>query len=262
LSHCDDETVYQNAIPRLMDIAPSMAKQVAVNVAGGTFTSNKELERLEGQVQHLNHGKTAKGLSQMDFIPSVPSIKSRRIAILIADGFDLPVVQAMKAFILAGSATPFIIGPRRNVIHSSGGGEGVKADHHYEGQRSTLFDAILVPSGAEHASALSKNGRAVHWVREAFGHLKVIGAVGEGVVFVRDALQVPNITFAASSGTGKEVVSDYGVVSVGKLDGSSFSEGLNIVKGAKGFAENFAYEVSLHKCWEREQAGLAAMVAF
>ena len=60
-------------------------------------------------------------------------------------------------------------------------GQGVFADHHFESQRSTLFDAIYIPSGEEHVKTLAKSGRVVHWVREAFGHLKPIAAVGEGV---------------------------------------------------------------------------------
>jgi len=27
---------------------------------------------------------------------------------------------------------------------------------------------------------LMKNGRALHWIKEAFGHCKTIGAIGDG----------------------------------------------------------------------------------
>ena len=47
--------------------------------------------------------------------------------------------------------------------------------------KSTLFDALIIPDGLAHAKWLVSNGRAVHWVREAFGHLKVIGAIGDGM---------------------------------------------------------------------------------
>lgn len=44
-----------------------------------------------------------------------------------------------------------------------------------------MFDSIFVPGGAQSLETLSKNGRVVHWVREAFGHLKAIGATDEAV---------------------------------------------------------------------------------
>ncbi len=171
LSHCDDPMVYKNAIPRLNEIDHDMAVQVAKNVGGPT----------PSQPNQKNHGKKSKGLSQLDFMPKIPSIKSRRIAILVADGFDVGVVEAAKGAFVAAGAVPFVIGPRRGEIFPAGASEkGIFADHHYEGQRSTMFDAIFIPSGKECAQTLASNGRAIHWVLEAFGHLKAIGAVGEG----------------------------------------------------------------------------------
>ena len=174
LSHCDDPLVYEGAIPRLNDINHDLAKAVALNIGGP----------VPEKPRSTNHGLTTKGLSQMEYMPSTPTIKSRRIAILVADGFDLSVVQGMKAVILAGSALPFIIGPRRGDVYPAGKthekGNGIAADHHYEGMRSTMFDGLFIPSGAECAKALAANGRTIHWVLEAFGHLKAIGGCGEG----------------------------------------------------------------------------------
>lgn len=177
LDHCDDPTVYTNAIPRLNDIAHELAKQVALNVGAP----------LPDKSGRVNHGMKSKGLSQPEFVPKIPTIKSRRVAILIADGFDSATVESMKAVLLAAGAVPFIIGPRRGEVYpagkTAGKDKGVKADHHFEGQRSTMFDALFIPGGAEHVQALASNGRSLQWILEAFGHLKVIGAVGEGLHF-------------------------------------------------------------------------------
>lgn len=98
----------------------------------------------------------------------------------------MSVLRAMQTAIKASLALPFVIGPRRGKVYPAGQtpgtGEGIQADHHYEGMRSTLFDALLIPSGLECAKALASNGRCIHWVREAFGHLKAIGAIGEGML--------------------------------------------------------------------------------
>ena len=50
---------------------------------------------------------------------------------------------------------------------------------------SVMFDAVLVPGGAQRAEALSRNGDAVHFVLEAYKHCKAICTVGEGVELLR-----------------------------------------------------------------------------
>lgn len=182
LTHCEDETVYTTAISRLNDIDRFMAEKVALNVGGV----------LPDRPGRQNHGHKVKGLSQFDFEPDIPTIKSRRIAILLADGFDAGVVNAARAALRAAGAVPYIIGPRRGEIFpvgvtpdsaQRGSSEAIIADHHYESQRSTLFDAIFIPSGSLCARNLASNHRAIHWVLEAYGHLKAIGAIGEGLYF-------------------------------------------------------------------------------
>ena len=170
LSHCDDPLVYKNAIPQLNEIYHELAKVVAVNVGGDAPPEPKR----------KSHGKRSIRLSQMDFMPEEPLIMSRRIAILVADGFEMGVVEGFRAAMELGSASTFVIGPRRGRIAGATGTTSIMADHHFEGQRSTLFDALFIAPGAKSAETLKKDGRVIHWVREAFGHCKAIGAVGEG----------------------------------------------------------------------------------
>ena len=175
LSHCDDPVVYKTYTKLLNNIDFKLAKDVAT-VVGGVVP----IEPVKD-----NHGKASPALSQTYFHPKKPTIASRRIAILVADGFDIVETEAVRAALVSGKAFTFVIGTRRGNIYPSGQaigvGDGIFADHHFEGQRSTLFDAIFIPSGVEHAMALESDGRAVHWVREAFGHCKAIGALGEGL---------------------------------------------------------------------------------
>ena len=175
LSHCDDPVVYKTYTMLLNNIDFKLAKQVAT-IVGGVVPAAPIKE---------NHGKTSSALSQTYFRPKNPTIASRRIAILVADGFDIVEMEAVRAALASDKALTFVIGPRRGKIYPAGQdigvGDGIFADHHFEGQRSTLFDAIFIPSGVEHAIALGSDGRAIHWVREAFGHCKAIGALGEGL---------------------------------------------------------------------------------
>lgn len=169
LSHCDDQRVYERYTTILNNVDFELAKTVAQKVNGIVPTNPAR----------QNHGKSSAPLSQLYYAPKTPSIMTRRIAILVADGFHETEVLAVRAMFASAKATTWIIGPRRAKIASAGGGSLV-ADHSFEDQRSTLFDAFYIPSGAEHARTLLGTGRAIHWIREAFGHCKAIGAVGEG----------------------------------------------------------------------------------
>ncbi|PCH36976.1 catalase [Wolfiporia cocos MD-104 SS10] len=256
LSHCDDPVVYETYSKVLNNIDLNLAKQIAENVGG----------IVPEAPARPNHGKSSKSLSQLYYAPKEPTIVSRRIAILIADGFDMAEVEGLRAAFKAGQATTWIIGPRRGKIYPKGqsaaSGVHVWADHHFEGQRSTMYDACIIPSGAEHVQKLAQNGRTLHWVREAFGHCKAIGALGEAVVFLREAVQLPGIEYATDL-NNDNVVTSYGVITVGKYDAGSFAaDTLKISQDEKGFASKFAFEVSKHRCYERELDGLVSKVAY
>lgn len=124
------------------DIDLRLAQAVAKMVGGGVPHEGRP-----------NHGRKAPGLSQTDLMPPKPTIKTRRVAVLIADGFELSVLSAVCTALKAEGATTWLIAPRRGPVFPTGadrtaGTGGVMADHHLEGQRSTAFDAIFVCPGA------------------------------------------------------------------------------------------------------------------
>ena len=277
LSHCDDLQVYDRYTKLLNIVDSDLANFVARKVNGTIPVFIDPTPR--------DHVKTSPPLSQLYYAPKKPIIASRRIAILVADGFNIVEVKAVREMLASAKATTWIIGPQRAEIHASGGQhDSLIADHHFEGQRSTLFDALYIPSGTKHAKALNECGRAVHWVREAFGHCKAIGAIGEGSPFfviwlqfihsrwfsifegvnvVRHAIGLSEVKLNFEEKSDR-VISSYGVVTAGKYDmKSATTEGFEISPGSdKGFVSNFAYEISKHRCYERETDGLASRVAY
>jgi catalase len=257
LSHCDDRVVPNPIIKVLNNIDFELAKTIARNVGA----------EVPEAPARPNLGKKSAPLSQMYYMPKSPNITSRRIAILLADGFNAAEVLAIRTAIASAGGVCFLIGPRRGEVYPEASDgkladKGIEVDHHWEGQRSTLFDALCIPSGLKHAKTLSNTGRTVHWVREAFGHLKVIGAIGEAVSFVEQALGLDDMKYALALNSD-DVVTSYGVVTTGSYGvASAAHDVLKIEPGSKGFVSSFAYEISNHRCWERELVGLASMVAY
>jgi catalase len=252
LDHCDDPIVYKRLVERLCDISLGLAKAVAETVGAP----------IPSKAGHPNNGQTSKGLSQLEFSARAQGLKStivsRNVAILVADDFDFAEYEAVSAALTAAGAFVATIGPRRGAVKASDGRE-TQTDHYWEGKRSVAFDALYIPGGT-HVAALGKSGRAMHWVREAFGHLKAIGATGSAVAFVQKAIGVEGMVF---SGSG-EIVDCYGVVTAGGLGDKphSVKEGLDKVKGEMKFVDTFAFNISEHRNFQRELDGINDMVAY
>lgn len=264
LDHCDDPTVYNRMVSRISEIDLPLAQKVAQNV-GAAETPQK--------APRPNKGHKAPGLSQTEYVPENPTIKSRRVAILLADGYDSLAFSSMKAAILAGGALPFVMGTKRQPIfaegESSDSSKGVTPDHYYDGQRSTMFDATFIPGGKKHVETLAKIGQIRYWIAETFGHLKALGAVGEAVELV--SMSLPNVSsydgskkleFSGVSGGGG-VVESYGVVTAGTIPKpETFREGVEIVRNAGDFVGKFFYQIAQHRNYEREMEGLAESLAW
>jgi len=252
LDHCDDPIVYERITKRLAEaVSFDLSRQVAETVGAEIPTSGR-----------MSDGKKIKGMSQLEFMPATPTIATRRVAIIVADGYDAVAYTAIKAALSAAGALPFTIGPRRSPIYAAGDdkstGKGVKPDHHLEGMRSTMFDSVFIPGGVESITTLSHNGRALHWIREAFGHLKAIGATGEAVGLVRLACGIDQVLFS----TDGEVTESFGVVTASKVEQNGLEKIVKMVKGAKNFAEAYGFAISQHRNWDRELSGLSKMVAY
>ncbi|KIX08516.1 uncharacterized protein Z518_03172 [Rhinocladiella mackenziei CBS 650.93] len=251
LDHCDEPVVYERVVSRLTEIDLSLATAVAEKV--GAPTPNKQTRS--------NPGRQTKGLSQLEYMPENPTIKSRRVAILIADGFDAVSYEAMKSALLAESALPFTISTKRQDVKAADGASTVKPDHFLNGQRSTMFDAIFVPGGADSIKTLQSMGLARFWVREAFAHLKPVGGVAEGVQLIQSALnEVQGVKLSQEESV--DIVDWYGVVTAQKPDtGSSLKDGVKMLKEARDFTGKFFWNISQHRNWARELDGLAGQVS-
>jgi len=248
LDHCDDPIVYERMVQRLGDIDLALARTVAEMVGG----------EAPEHTSKPNHGAKATNLSQFDFPPAKPTIATRKIAILVADGYNASTFDTALSAAAAWGAIPVIIGPRRSKVVDATGKSSVQPSHHLEGFRSTMVDALFIPGGAKSVETLGKNGRALHWIREAFGHLKTIGATGEAVDLVKKALALSEVNVSE----GADVQESFGVVTLRQVRPEGLGEVVSILKGATGFLAAFFSGIAQHRNWAREMEGLSAQVAY
>ena len=165
--------------------------------------------------------KTSPALS-MIASPNFPraTIKTRKIAFLVADGFDGPALSEMKLALMTAGAKACTVAPRLGVL-SGVNGEISNADFSFLTGASVLFDAVYVPGGEASIASLKAEPEALNFLREAYKHCKTIAARDAGIELLEAAA----------------VKSDSGVI-VGR-------------DGAK-LAKDFINAISRHRHWERE----------
>ena len=115
-------------------------------------------------------------LSQANLLPE--NIKTRKVAILAANGVDSAAIDAMKKALAAQGAHAKLLGPTSAPVKTADG-KTLVVDASMEGSPSVAFDAVFVPGGAASIKALSTDGVALHYLLEAYKHLKAIALQGE-----------------------------------------------------------------------------------
>lgn len=115
-------------------------------------------------------------LSQANLLSG--NIVSRKVAILAANGVDGAAITALKKALEAEGAHAKLLGPTSAPV-TTAEGKSLAVDASMEGMPSVAFDAVFVAGGIESVKALSTNGVALHFVLEAYKHLKAIALNGE-----------------------------------------------------------------------------------
>ena len=109
-----------------------------------------------------------------------PSIKSRKIAILAADGVDGDAMAEMCNALTEAGAMCKVVAPRHCVLTDQSGKE-INIDFSFLTSASVLFDAVYVPGGQKSVETLLTEADALHFINECYKHCKAIGASAEGV---------------------------------------------------------------------------------
>jgi catalase len=127
--------------------------------------------------------KAASAAPVQDFKPSPKlsiqknmkeTLQGRCVGILIADGSDAAAINKLKKAVEKAGGSSKLISPKLNGIVLSDQST-IKADGQLAGTPSQLFDAAAVILSDEGTAMMLKEGAAVQWVMDAFGHLKAIG---------------------------------------------------------------------------------------
>ncbi len=102
------------------------------------------------------------------------TLKGRKAGIFVTEGADAALLSALQAGFKKEKAAVELIAPKIGGVTLSDG-TPLAVHHSLSGGPSILFDTVAIVATAQTVKQLTLEAGAVNWVRDAFGHLKVIG---------------------------------------------------------------------------------------
>ena len=230
LGKVDHMHIREAVVEQLNRVDHRLATQVAEGV--GVKPPTEEVQP--------NHGRSSPALSQAN--TATDTIRSRKVAVLVADGVEAGPVTALVEALRGRGAVPELLAPTNGAVRTAAG-EELAVDRAMTTMASVLYDAVVVPGGDAAVTTLSADGYAMHFIAEAIKHAKPVAAVGTGATLVGRA--TANVmTLAAEDG----IANEHGVL-VAPAATTELPD---------GFVESFCDLLAAHRIWTRPTAAIPA----
>jgi catalase len=230
--------IRERMVTILNQVDPQLAERVAEGL--GLSSAIKPLKPLNRSVpadgnpadfQPRESKKVLKPSPELSIVRSGlehGSARTRKIAVLTADGCDDTDMDLLLRTLTAAGAQAKIVAPRLGYLQTKEG-KSVKIHFSLLTASSVLFDAIYVPAGDQSVPLLSKDPCAREFVFEAYKHAKAIAASGSAAQLFQAA---------------------------GVLNGSSTPDEAVVVTengSSEEVMSRFVAAIKKHRNWQREK---------
>lgn len=187
LGKCIHDTIKQRMLWLMSQIDDRLAMAVASKLGLAIPTdierpinqnigADADLDKYEPSVAK-RYLEKSEALSQQR-LPAT-TIAGRKIAVLVADGFDGVALQKMKMYLEELKHVQFqLIAPHGGTVRCADNIEHL-VDAALMTTESVLFDALYIPGGVNSIAALTREGKVFKFINEALKHCKVIAFDGE-----------------------------------------------------------------------------------
>ncbi len=133
---------------------------------------------MEGQAQFITPAVAPKELPPSPAVGILAhakeTLEGRKIGVLLTPGYNSTLLHELQAAVSAERATLVRVAPKVGGVTDEAGNL-LDADMALSGAPSIFFDAVVILASPEGGEPLVRNAAAMDWVRDAYGHLKVIG---------------------------------------------------------------------------------------
>jgi len=158
---------------RLVSHLPHIDAKLADRVAKGLGLHEK-VRAAQPAKEPRTDLKPSKALSIIENGPK--TFAGRKVGVLVTDGTDRALFDALQAEVEKEGATLEIVAPAVGGVKASDGSV-IVAQQKIGGGPSVLYDAVAVIPSEEGCQSLLKNAAAKDFVSDAFAHLKFVGYV-------------------------------------------------------------------------------------
>ena len=202
-------------------VPPILETPINKGVSPENELGNQEPRSIDSSVA------SSDALSMIKNPTNSPTIASRKVAIICADGVSAHSVMNIKNILIKEDAKGFVIAKNLGSVLTDEGG-AIPVDFSLITTSSVLFDAVYVPQSLG-LNDLAQNDDVLEFLNDAYKHCKVIGADGEAIGILSET------PFASKLNND-----DSGII-------------LYTDPATEAFALDFINAMASHRIWEREE---------
>ena len=184
LSKVTVPAIRERVVASLMNASPALAERLAQDL--GMPMPAPLPKALENPATPEVETSAALSLTAR---PGDGGIRTRKVAILVAQGVEGASLQKLVSALMAAGAVPRLVGARLG-NYVGAGGESFAADATMENSPGFLFDALVLPDGVPAVEALAADAHTLEFIRDNYWHCKTILALGASEALLADA-QIP-----------------------------------------------------------------------
>ncbi|MDQ3058567.1 MAG: catalase [Pseudomonadota bacterium] len=232
LSKVDLPEIRQRMVDNLAHVDMKLATRIGAPLGIKPPDPRAAAGRL-GFRDHSVPSKVDEDLALSMAVRSGTSVKTRKIAILVADGVENITLRRIQQDLAQAGAISKLVAPHLGTV-STVSGRQLAVDHTLTTMPSVMFDAVLIPGGSISIATLCGLGEAVHFVLEAYKHCKTICAVNEGVQLLS------TLGFNQSTNPDKVSVPTAGIL---------IADVRKVLDGQ--VSQDFMAAIALHRHWDR-----------
>jgi catalase len=184
LSKCENPLIRERMVSHLLNIDEALGAAVADKLG-----IDKLPKPADPAVQPRDDLPASPALSIIENGPK--NFAGRKLGVLVSDGCDGKLLEALRAAIDQEGATTELVAPKVGGVVTADGTH-LPAKHMIDGGPSVLFDAVALVLSKDGAAMLAKEAAARDFVADAFAHCKFIAFTPEAVPLLEKAGVAPD----------------------------------------------------------------------
>jgi catalase len=180
LSRVQTPAVRERMVSGLMNVADELAQGVAEGLGIREMPAPMPKVMTEEVIPEVSASPALSLFAR----PGDGSIRTRRVAILVADGCRREPLAALADRLTGEGAVPRFVSSMLGSVQP-GSGDAIEVDVTLEAAPAVLYDALVLPDGDDAVSHLGADRRTLEFIKDQYRHCKPILALGAGEGLLR-----------------------------------------------------------------------------